>query len=67
MSLHKEMVELDGWDVVEQITLEHLHYCYSLNDAFPNEPTYKDIKKALKTVIKYMSTPEQYKEWKNGI
>lgn len=71
MNISKEVFE--QWmlheffqEIAEEITRLYLMDCYETCSAFPKEPDYEKTMKAFKRVIKYVSTPDQYKEFKNG-
>lgn len=53
-------------DIASEITRLYLIDCYDTCAVFPKETDYDKNMKAFRRIIKYVSTPDQYEEFKYG-
>jgi len=54
------------WDIAGECTRQYLIDCYELQKHWEGEPDSDKILKALKRIIKYVSTTDQWKEFENN-
>jgi hypothetical protein len=52
-------------DQVDAIVARELIHLYRTNELFPQESEYHKIRKALRRIIKYTSTLDQWEQFKN--
>lgn len=65
MNIIKEYGRMEGFDIFSEITRQYLIDCYDVATNVGDDSTTK-YHKAIKRTIKYVSTPDQWKEFLNA-
>ena len=63
----KSVMGESAYDLTNLLTREYLIECYVIAVGFPDEPDHDKLMKALRRTIKYISSQDEYKEFKDAL